>query len=301
MIYRLLIKLIGHINKSLVHKFAYLYSYLFCKFCHLLPIKFQLPHTPVDVMGLSFANPVGLAAGFDRQGKFLRYSGITGFGFVEIGTINIDPNYQAIEFIHNLEIAEKHTDGNYRQLWGLNLGSLNNTLDEKSVADYTKGMELFWCHVDYLVINLSRPGSPVRELQPDLKQLGQFFNAIKQHHHQLAKVKGHHVPMVVKLAIDQNNQAAAKELLLLIKQHHFDGVIIAFENWPDTKDSIAYLHTIKAIVGTLPVIVVGGIRTMTDARQMLDAGASLVQLYTSFVQYGPLKTRRAIANLNSLK
>ncbi|MDH5592590.1 MAG: hypothetical protein OEY48_07055, partial [Gammaproteobacteria bacterium] len=267
MFYRLVIKLIGRINQPLMHKFAYLYSYMFCKLCHFLPLKFSLPMSPVEVMGLCLSNPIGLAGGFDRQGKFLRYSDITGFGFIEVGTVNVEPNYQAIEFIQNLEKAsQQFSNADNRQRWGINLGSHRNSLDKHAVADYTKGMELFWCHVDYLVINLSRPGSPVRALKPDLKELANFLSEIQHHHRQLALAKGHSIPIVVKIAIDPVNNELLNDLLLLIKEQDFDGVILAFENWPDSKAIITYLHTIKTVVDSLPLIVVGGVRTMADAK-----------------------------------
>lgn len=302
MIYRCLIKRIRQINGPFVHKFAYLYSYLFCKLCHFLPIKFPLPQLPVKVMGLSFANPVGLAAGFDCQGKFLAYSAITGFGFIEIGTVNIDPHYQASQLIKTIDkVAKKNHDFRNQPRWGINLGSLRNTLEQESVADYIKGMDLFWCHVDYLVINFSRPGSPARKLQPNIKEIDSFLAVIKQHHQQLAILNHKYTPIVVKLGIDQNNNRPSKELLALIKKHRFDGVIVAFENWPETQTRFSYLRSIKAVVEDLPIIVVGGIRTMTEVRQMLDAGASLVQLYTHFVQNGPLIMRRDIATITPLK
>lgn len=295
MFYRLLIKLIALINRPLVHRFAYQYTLFFCKLCRLIPIKATLPLAPVKVMGLSFANPVGLAAGFERQGQLLAYSDRLGFGFVEVGTVNIDPDSQPITLIKNLEKARKK-QVDHKQKWGINLGSLKESLDNQAIADYNKGMDLFWQHVDYIVINLSRPGSPVRKHVLDTDQVSHFFKEIKQHHHQLMLTHDTYVPVVVKIAVDQNNKTIT-ELLLLIEDHDFDGVILAFENWPESQTILNYIRTLKTKVKLLPIIVVGGIRTVTDAKQALNAGASLIQLYTSLVQYGPLYTRKLISKL----
>ncbi len=207
MIYRLCIRLLASIKGDLVYKYAYLWVYSFCKLCSFSPIKLSIPLSRVKVMGLSFPNPLGLAAGFDREGKLLRYSQALGFGFVEIGTINLDSqkelNCHAIEIIRNLKKAARpYQETNRIQKWGINLGSLRNTLDEQTVADYIKGMKLFWEYADYFVINLSRPESPVRQLNSDMEELNSFLDSIKHQQSKFILYSDKHIPIVVKIAIN---------------------------------------------------------------------------------------------------
>lgn len=299
MIYRLVIKLLGSTNRPLMYKFAYLYNYLFCKWYRFLPVKRSLAVSPVDVMGLSFANPIGLAAGFDREGKFLCYSAVTRLGFIEIGTINIDANHDVSNLTQHLANADRYfNNSDKQQLWGVNLGSLSNELDAKTIVDYSKGMALFWHYADYLVINLSRPESPARKSNPDIEGLTSFLTAIKQQHTQLTTDNNNLVPVVVKVAIDYRHNEHTITLLSLVRDLGFDGVIIAFENWPDITKVSDFLCVLKAAIGSFPLLVVGGIRSLEDAQQVLAAGASLVQIYTSLVQQGSLAIRKMIFGLS---
>ncbi len=303
MFYRLVIRLLTRIDQNLVHRFAYLYTYGFCKLSSFISNKQLLPSFPEDVFGLSFHNPVGLAAGFDREGKLLPYSNAAGFGFVEIGTVNLDcrkeSDQKTLEIVQNLEkISTKYSDTDRQQLLGINLGSLGNDLDKQTVSDYAKGMELFWNQVDYFVINLSRPGSSTRALDPDMKGLSVFLENIMQQHEKFNSVYGVPVPIVTKLAIDYFQNKHIVSILLMIKGCGFDGVIIAFENWPDIKAISDYVRALRRQIKSFPFIVVGGIRSTEDARQILDAGASLVQIYTSLVQQGPKQTKKLISMLD---
>ncbi len=87
-------------------------------------------------------------------------------------------------------------------------------------------------------------------------------------------------------------------ILLLIRDHGFDGVVIAFENWPDIKAISEYLRTLRTALTSFPFIIVGGVQSTQDAKQLIAAGASLVQIYTSLVQQGPLQTRKLISNFD---
>ena len=299
MIYRLVIKLLGHIKQPLMYKFAYLYNYFLCKGCWFLPVKRSLARSPVEVMGLSFANPIGLAAGFDRQGKFLRYSAVTGLGFIEIGTINIDANQDVSNLTRYLANADRHfKNSDKQQLWGVNLGSLSNDLNAKTVLDYSKGMALFWHYADYFVINLSRPESPTRRSNLDIEKLTSFLTAVKQQHTQLTTDNHHLVPVVVKIAIDYQHNEHTITILSLVRDLGFDGVIIAFENWPDITKVCDFLRVLKSMIGFFPLLVVGGIRSVEDAQQVLAAGASLVQIYTSLVQQGASAIRKMVFKLS---
>jgi dihydroorotate dehydrogenase len=302
MFYRLILKLFTNKKQGSIHSFAQTLILLISKFYRLFPIKPTLPTSPLNIMGLSFANPVGLAAGFDRNGKFLPYSELIGFGFIEIGTLNIDAtkalDEKVITTLQNLNKSSKNKKKfKQPQLKGINLGSLRNTLDEYTVADYRKGMDLFWQYADYLVINLSRPESDARAFKPDIYGMESFLINIQHHHQTLTTKHGKHIPLLAKLAIDYQHNESSAELILLLKQREFDGVVLAFENWPDIEQISNYLHNIKTEHQNFSLIVVGGIHSTQDCQQVMAAGASLVQIYTALVQQGPLKIRQMIVKL----
>lgn len=302
MFYQLTLKLLTNKKNGSIHRFAQSLIFLFCQLERLYPFKRSQPISPVDLMGLSFSNPVGLAAGFDRTGKFLPYSEFIGFGFVELGTLNIDAtkalDNSVTTTIQNLKKAStEKQSAKHPQQWGINLGSLRNTLDEQTVEDYTRGMNLFWTYTDYLVINLSRPESDARALKPDMYGLEQFITNIKLNHQTLNVEHNKYVPIVAKIAIDYHQNEATSEIIKLLKQRSFDGVILAFENWPDIHQISEYIRRLKTIHDDFPLIVVGGIRSTQDGQQLIAAGASLVQVYTTLVQQGPLQTRQMIAKM----
>lgn len=302
MFYRLILKLLSNNDNGALHRFAPTLISIFSQLSRLNPLTRSLPISPYNLMGLTFPNPVGLAAGFDRTAKTLSYSEIIGFGFIEIGTLNIDAtkalDKTTVTSLQNLSKATLNkSESKHPQQWGINLGSLRNTLDEHTVADYSRGMNLFWQYADYLVINLSRPESDARALKPDLYGLDQFLTNIKFEHQALCTEKRKYIPVLAKIAIDYHHNESMAELILLLKNRSYDGAILAFENWPNTQQICDYLTNLKTNIDNFPFIVVGGIRSTQDSQQLLAAGASLVQVYTTLVQQGPIETRQMIAKL----
>jgi dihydroorotate dehydrogenase len=302
MFYRTLLKLLTNKNDGSIHRFAQNLIYIFCQLTRLNPFKRSQAASPVKVMGLTFSNLVGLAAGFDRTGKFLPYSEFIGFGSIELGTLNIDAtkvlDKSVVTTLQNLSKASKNKHkAKHPQQWGINLGSLRNTLDEQTIADYTRGMNLFWQYANYLVINLSRPESDARALKLDMYGLDLFLTNIKFEHQALCTEKRKYIPVLAKLAIDYHHNESVADLLLLLKNRSYDGVILAFENWPNIQQISDYLTELKTKTDDLPFIVVGGIRSTQDSQQLITAGASLVQVYTALVQQGPVKTSQMIAKL----
>lgn len=302
MVYHFVLNLLTNKNNGSIHRVAHTLTFLFYQITRLNSFKRSQPISLVNVMGLTFSNPVGLAAGFDRTGTFLSYSEYIGFGSIELGTFNINAtsaiDKSVVSLLQNLKKAYKNKYKiEHPQQWGISLGSLRNTLDEKTVADYSSGMSLFWDYADYFVINLSRPESDARALKPDIYGLAHFLTNIQQHHQTLITAHGKYIPLLAKLAIDYRYNESTMEILLLLKQRGFAGVIIAFENWPDIKQVSEYLRRIKIVTNSLPLIVVGGIRSTEDIQQLMVAGASLVQIYTSLVQQGPFQTRKMISRL----
>jgi dihydroorotate dehydrogenase len=303
MIYRSLLSVIKLIDDNLKYRFAYWWVRVYYFLNRFNPVTPPLPSCPVNTMNLHFPNPVGLAAGFDRDGKLISRLNKAGFGFIEIGTINInsacDSDDELEGIVRNLEYSRNQSTN--QALLGVSLGSLRNIIDEHTVADYLQGMEKFWLHSDYIVINLSRPGSSMRSEVNKKAVLRLLLEKIKQRHTELCKTHCNHVPIIIKVAIEHENRKTLPETLTIANELEFDGLLIAFEHWPSSVDMIATVCEISAMTNHLPLIVVGGIKTADDVLQILNAGAKLVQCYSLLVNQGPLQTKKMIARLGIVK
>lgn len=266
---------------------------------HLDPDNSTLPLPLVETMNLVFPHPVGLAAGFDRDGRLLSSLISVGFGFIEIGTINVnseidvDENFENI--INNIQQSKKQSAN--QALIGISLGSLRNSIDDCTVADYIKGMEIFWHCADYIVINLSRPGSSMRSEDNINSGSRVLLERIKQAHTLLCDKYHAHLPIVVKIAIGYKNRTTLPETLTIAYELKYDGLLIAFENWPSIADVITTVGRISVLTNNLPQIVVGGIKTKIDVSKILNAGAKLVQCYTLFVEQKPSEIKKIITNI----
>jgi dihydroorotate dehydrogenase len=253
-------------------------------------------------MNLHFPNPVGLAAGFDRDGKMINSLNAAGFGFIEIGTINVNSEVQSDDelenIVHNLDQSKNRST--HRPLIGISLGSLRNTIDEHTVEDYLRGMEIFWHYSDYIVINLSRPGSSMRSEIDNKAELRVLLEKIKQGHTELCNKQHNHVPIIIKVAIDYDYRKNLPETLIIATDLEFDGLLIAFEHWPSSVDVITTIGEISVLTKQLPLIVVGGIKSADYALQILNAGANLVQCYTLLVDQGPTEIIKMIRKLTLL-
>ena len=250
-------------------------------------------------MNLHFPNPVGLAAGFDRDGEMLSSLDEAGFGFIEIGTINVNSEVQSDDelenIVHNLD--QSRNQSTLRPLIGISLGSMRNCIDTHTISDYLQGMEIFWHHSDYIVINLSRPGSSMRSETGNKAEIRVLLEKVKLGHMDLCNKQHNHVPVLIKVAIDYEYRKNLPETLTVANELGFDGLLLAFENWPSSGDVIATVREISASTSRLPFIVVGGIKTADDVLQILDAGANLVQCYGLLVEQGPVGMKKMILSL----
>ncbi len=298
MIYRSLLSVIKLIDNNLKYRFAYWWVRVYCFLNRFNPVTPPLPSHPVNVMNLNFPNPVGLAAGFDRDGKLANRLNTAGFGFIEIGTINVNSEIESDDELENIVLNLEYSRN--QALHGISLGSLRNTIDEHTVADYIQGMEIVWTYSDYIVINLSRPGSSMRSDENNKAELRMLLEKIKQEHTELSEKHRNHVPIIIKVAIDYETRKTLPETLIIAYELEFDGLLIAFENWPSSDDVITAVREISALTNQLPLIVVGGIKTANDALQILNAGAKLVQCYTFLVEQGPTEMKKMIRKLTLL-
>ena len=235
------------------------------------------------VMGLSFPSPVGLAAGFDKRGTLYPALPGLGFGFAEIGSViprpepGRSPGLAAV--MQRLEC--------YRAPHPIPLGvsiSMNRATPLKQIPlDYLDCLQKLWRYADYITLNLGVRAGPDLHLPENRTVRHAVFSAIKRERWTLATVDGRRVPIAVK--IDQG-RGDTQDLIDCVRDHGFDGLILSGEGKGDTSARLAALER-WALQDAMPIISVGGIRTAQDARDRLNAGAALLQVYTGMVQSGP--------------
>lgn len=206
----------------------------------------DMPSAPTHFMGLTLRNPVGLAAGLDKDGAHIDALGNLGFGFIEVGTVTPRPQPgnpkprmfrlpQAQALINRMGFNNQGLDAfienvkrsHYRQsggILGLNIGKNADTPIERAVDDYLIGLAGVYPHADYVTVNISSPNTKnLRELQSG-DALDQLLGAIAHKRHELAQLHSRHVPIAVKIAPDVDNEQIAAITDALIK-HQMDGVI----------------------------------------------------------------------------
>ena len=294
---------------------------------HLLqPFVKRMVEDPVEVMGLRFPNRVGLAAGLDKNGEYFNALGKLGFGFVEVGTVtplaqagNPQPrlfrlkNEQGIinrmGFNNNgvNHLVERVRRRRYQGVLGINIGKNKLTPEENALSDYQKCMEAVYTSADYIAINISSPNTPgLRNLQFG-ENLEILLKGIKAKQVELQQRHSKNVPVAVKIAPDMSDDELKSVADTLLKQN-FDAVIAT--NTTISREGVEHsvfaseagglsgspvrdkaTHVIRTLAehlqGKMPIIGVGGIMTGEDAAEKLQAGASLVQLYTGFIYRGP--------------
>ena len=281
---------------------------------------------PRTVMGLSFPNPLGIAAGMDKNAEYLDGLGALGVGFVEVGTVTPRPQpgnpkprvFRLPEVEGVINRLGFNNDGvdhllgqvsrtRYRGILGINIGKNFDTPMENAVDDYVNALRRVYPHAHYVTVNISSPNTRnLRELQ-DSDELTRLLTAIKATQRELADQSGRYVPIALKIAPDLET-AQIDSIARLLMVHGMDGVIAtnttisrtAIATHPLAREagglsgaplhemSLAVVQTLaRALDGALPIIGVGGINSAARAKAMLEAGASLIQLYTGMIYKGP--------------
>lgn len=281
---------------------------------------------PVNLMGLEFSNPVGLAAGMDKNGDCLNALGALGFGFLELGTVtpvaqpgNPKPRLFRLKeqeaIINRMGFNNKGVDHlvqqvkqkRYQGVIGINIGKNKDTPEEQALSDYTACMDKVYTTADYIAVNISSPNTPgLRNLQFG-ETLNALIGGINEKRKALADQYGMQVPIAVKVAPD-NDTEAFKAISDTLMKHEMDAVIATnttigrlgvesskhaaemggLSGKPVRELSTEAIAHIKSCVGDdLPIIGVGGIYSAEDAQEKVDAGASLVQIYSGFIYKGP--------------
>ena len=298
----------------------------------------EVPSAPQEVMGITFDNPVGLAAGLDKNGDFFNALGALGFGFVEIGTITPRPQPgnpqprlfripEAQAIINRMGFNNKGVDHlvaqvknrRYKGVLGINIGKNATTPVENAVDDYLICLRKVYDYADYITVNISSPNTPgLRNLQFG-DSLSQLLAPLKKEQAELHKATGRYVPIAVKIAPDMD-ESEINQVAGILLQEGMDGVIATnttitrvgvedYENGSEAgglsglpvRDKSTYvIKTLNSSLGgKLPIIGVGGIFDGASAADKIRAGASLVQVYSGFIYEGPSLISRAAAGIAS--
>ena len=299
----------------------------------VLQAIYEAPEHPVDVFGLHFSNPVGLAAGYDKDGIALPGLSTLGFGHIEIGTVTLHPQpgnprprvFRLVEdqaVINRMGFPGQGADQMEKQLKkkrpknlivGVNIGKNKDTPLEEAASDYVLLLRRFMPLADYLAINVSSPNTVgLRRLQ-GRELLEGLLKAIARVRDDVSSHSGGKTPILVKLAPDLV-EAELDDALDAILRTGMDGVIVTnttlardrlrskyrdetggLSGTPLRRQSEAILRSVvKKMNSRLPVVSVGGIMDPTDALLRLDAGATLVQVYTGLVYAGPGLVKKII-------
>lgn len=280
-----------------------------------------------ELFGIKFPNPVGLAAGFDKDAKLFEELGNFGFGFVEIGTLTPKgqpgndkprmfrlPEDEALinrmgfnnEGVEGAVERLKKRSGKQRFIIGGNLGKNKVTPNEDAVKDYAICFEALFDHVDYFAVNVSSPNTPNLRALQDKEPLTHLLKHLKD----LNEKKKNQKPILLKIAPDLTD-TQLDDIVEIINDTKIDGLIATnttisreglktsdsrlkeigaggLSGKPLTSRSTEVLkYLVKKSNNAFPIISVGGIHTAADAVEKLNAGASLVQVYTGFIYEGP--------------
>ena len=299
------------------------------KLIHLVPgisfiirgfYDFSHPKLTREIFGLSFRNPIGLAAGFDKDAKLYNQLNNFGFGFIEIGTVT--PKAQLGNPKKRLfRLSEDHglinrmgfnNDGvekiihrlktNKNVIIGGNIGKNKDTPNDKAVKDYIFCFEGLFNYVDYFVVNVSSPNTPNLRALQSKKPLTFILNSLQRLNNQKPKRK----PILIKISPDLNKNELI-DIIQIVKETNIDGVIATNTTLDRSglksskKDQTGGLSGVPLrnksteIIKFLseksnkdfPIIGVGGVHSYEDAIEKFNAGADLIQLYTGFVYEGP--------------
>ncbi len=288
--------------------------------------KQQVQDKPLTVMGIKFPNPIGLAAGLDKNGECINAFDAMGFGFVEVGTVTPRPQPgndkprifrlpEANAVINRMGFNNKGVDylvsqvqaANFKGVLGINIGKNKDTPEENAKDDYLHCMRKVYDLATYITVNISSPNTPgLRSLQYG-DALNELLSALKAEQSILAEKYGKYIPLTVKIAPDLTTdevKSIAKSLL----DNKIDGVIATnttlsregveglefgteqggLSGQPVKDKSTQVIKILsEALDNKLPIIGVGGIASSDDANEKLEAGATLVQVYTGFIYQGP--------------
>jgi dihydroorotate dehydrogenase len=286
--------------------------------------------TPREVMGLTFPNVVGLAAGLDKNGAVIDGMAALGFGFIEIGTItpraqpgNPKPRLFRVKEAEGIvnrfgfnnlgvdNLIENVKAAKYRGILGINIGKNFDTPNENAVSDYLICMQKVYAHASYITVNISSPNTKNLRALQEKEALSNLLATLKLEQTKLSEQHGRYVPVALKIAPDLAHEQV-NEIADLLIEHKIDGVIATnttlsrdavqgMKHADETgglsgapvreKSTLVIQQLSQRLQGALPIIGVGGILSGADAVEKIAAGASLVQVYSGLIYKGPKLVR----------
>jgi dihydroorotate dehydrogenase len=296
----------------------------------------SVANKPVNFLGLEFKNPVGLAAGLDKNAECIDAFAQMGFGFVEVGTVTPRPQAgndkprifrlpQSNAIINRMGFNNKGVDNlvnnvkaaKYNGILGINIGKNKDTPNEQGKDDYIHCMRKVFQHASYITVNISSPNTPgLRDLQYGAA-LDDLLQSLKNEQLDLTAKYNKHVPMLVKIAPDLD-AIQLEQVSGSLLSNKIDGVIatnttlersmVAGQQYADEAGGLSGFpvreratHVVSELkrltAGQLPIIGVGGIDDAQSAQQKMDAGADLVQVYTGFIYKGPQLVKSIVNGL----
>ena len=322
--YSLLKKIFFRLDPEVSHHAA-LHLIKYANLTGIPGLLYRAADNPQNLMGLSFKNSVGLAAGLDKNGEYIDALASLGFGFIEIGTVTPKPqpgnpkprlfrlikeeaiinrmgfNSLGIDYVlHQLQKTK------YRGILGINIGKNKDTPQENALDDYLTGFRAFWKYASYIVINISSPNTPgLRDLQQE-DLLSNLLRPLKQEQLNIFMTHQKYVPLLVKISPDLSQPELQSIATVLLKEK-MDGVIATntsldregIENSPYINEAgglsgrplLARNTKVIAELHSLlqdkiPIIAAGGIMDEASAKEKFAAGAKLIQIYTGFIFAG---------------
>lgn len=298
--------------------------------------KQTIADKPVNVLGMHFKNPVGLAAGLDKNGECIDAFAAMGFGFIEIGTVTPKPQGgndkprmfrlpkgQAI--INRMGFNNKGVDylveqvkhAKYKGILGINIGKNKTTADAQALDDYVICLQKVYVYASYVTINISSPNTPgLRNLQHG-EALTLLLSGLKAEQQQLAEKHGKYVPILVKIAPDLQD-SEVHDLAGALIAAQIDGVIATNTTLDRDKvkgqkyaeqtgglsgsvltDKSQHINELlcRELKGCMPVIGVGGIDGVSAAKERITVGSPLIQIYSSLIYKGPKVIKEIVNSL----
>lgn len=300
-------------------------------------MSYSHPSLEREVIGIKFPNPIGMAAGFDKNAEVYDVLGSMGFGFVEIGTVTPQPqpgnpkprlfrliqdnaiiNRMGFNNRGAVEVAKNLRKRNSRVIIGGNIGKNTITPNENAASDYLTVFRKLYDYVDYFVVNVSCPNVANLTCLQSKQSTVDILTPLKE----FRKGQPGYKPILLKISPDLNH-AQVDLMIEVVRETKIDGIVAtntttSREGLTSSKEMIdkigngglsgapltnrsvemvRYIH--EKTEGKLPIIGVGGIMSVEDAKAMLDAGASLIQVYSGYIYEGPMFMKRickSIAN-----
>lgn len=336
MCYTLLRPLLFKLDPETAHHFSLAGLSGLARLGPLNPLRANALGRPREVMGIQFPNPVGLAAGLDKDGMCIDGLAALGFGFLEIGTVtpkaqpgNPKPRLfripEAEAIINRMGFNNEGADAlvarvraaKYGGVLGINIGKNKDTPVEEALEDYRIGLQKVYREASYVTVNISSPNTPgLRSLQSG-SHLEALIQGLMAERAELAKKHQQQVPIAVKIAPDLTPQEIESMADCLLR-FGVDAVIAT--NTTSSRVGVSdYLHGEEAgglsgrpvreastrvvatlaqhLDGRMPIIACGGIFSVEDAVRKLDAGASLIQIYSGFIYRGPRLVKELVSGL----